>query len=119
MREIKFRAWDKIQNLMLEHDEIADFTIKEIETQKDCVVLMQYTGLKDKNGKEIYEGSIVNDGAYIEFVGGRFICQYQDGSFEDLMGIRDEVIGNIYEHKHLLDDIDTKVMNNSIPSRCY
>jgi uncharacterized phage protein (TIGR01671 family) len=55
MREIKFRAWIKDSERMN-----YSFTILENPyIPNDEVVLMQYTGLKDKNGKEIYEGDII------------------------------------------------------------
>jgi len=83
----------------------------------DCV-LMQYTGLKDKNGKEIYEGDIVHVTDFfhgdakvykgvVKFVGGYYQIEGQDIrnaplgwiiSSDDL-----EVIGNIYENPELLE----------------
>lgn len=61
MKDIKFRAWDgsKMSNdFLLSFDgEILSAETFPFTVRKDCV-LMQYTGLKDKNGKEIYEGDI-------------------------------------------------------------
>jgi len=61
-REIKFRAWLPISKAMTT---MFGFTLNlegKINTQNGAI-LMQYTGLKDKNGKEIYEGDIVKAGA--------------------------------------------------------
>ena len=63
MREIKFRIWDKDNAYWLpgELNSSEWLTLNEYikQEQEDNCILMQYTGLKDKNGKEIYEGDIV------------------------------------------------------------
>jgi len=73
MREIKFRAWDKKQKRMLcyNNDVTPCITFNGVCQGKNHTnvsfdyVLMQYTGLKDKNGKQIYEGDIVaSEGVY-------------------------------------------------------
>ena len=127
MREIKFRAWLK-EDKKMENVKTMDFTDKTIRCLKknefinayllrrvsfDDVELMQYTGVKDKNGKEIYEGDIVilNDAEEEN----RCIVKYKYGSYilvdgdlrEDLSNVEAkflEVVGNIYENKNLLEE---------------
>lgn len=71
--------------------------------------IMQYTGLKDKNGIDIYEDDIIklqeNKETYeVRYLGNRFVlCKYDNIVFENEAYFRErEVIGNIYENKELL-----------------
>lgn len=110
-RELKFRAW--VKNNKVGHELFTVVMISWIGKEvilsgkggsiglDDCV-LMQYTGLKDKTGKEIYEGDIVRAGkilSVIEYSSGQFIgIDWQYYNDRNL-----EVIGNIYENKELLE----------------
>jgi uncharacterized phage protein (TIGR01671 family) len=116
-REIKFRAWDEERKEMFYPTQLIPVSYKR--NQSTCLTcqrytgdgfstLMQYTGLKDKNGKEIYEGDIieypqrqVRDDNVIRWHGSGFWMEHADDGSKFLPSSM-EVIGNIYENPELL-----------------
>jgi len=123
MREIRFRAWDKIDKKMhkvsmlnptSEYGEKYSTVYFEEKTNSNDghrnyaeIELMQYAGLKDKNGKEIYEGDIVKG---TKGQKGKSEVSYKNciwqpfGYLEIYDGKEFEIIGNIYENPELLED---------------
>ena len=108
-RVIKFRAWDKESKVMIDanawyfSEEFEPFIDSVERAQKDFEI-MQYTGLHDRNGKEIYESDICRDATEIEAP-----ITWGEGSFWYgirllTVAIEDdlEVIGNIYENPELI-----------------
>lgn len=124
MREIKFRAWDKKTKIMID---LVKMTPLSVDSKllpgvflpfEDNWELMQYTGLKDKNGKEIYEGDTVRLGegskgyetrpgkAAIIYRSAQYFAQHTDGGWFRMGSMNPEnieVIGNIYENPELLE----------------
>jgi len=128
MRQIKFRVWDKTEKKMtfggsfhtLELDGVDQEWFGMQTPHPDDCEIMQYTGIKDKNGKEIYEGDVVTccggydypegssapceDPREVKFDDGKWVvhcpnCDDWEPLFEwDI----NEIIGNIYENPELL-----------------
>jgi hypothetical protein len=100
MREIKFRAWNPYHKRMMLERTLYELT-KDTWSSQCYDHLMQFTGLHDKNGKEIYEGDICSHKYYASPV----VISFEDGAFaaEDVyLGDPSiEVIGNIYENPKL------------------
>jgi uncharacterized phage protein (TIGR01671 family) len=135
MREIKFRAWHKAHQRMYYSDFVVKFTgtllwwVSEHGYDElmgtDKAIPMQFTGLKDKNGKEIYEGDVVEEleDSYYSIeedddreVLGKFVIEYDVNGFwpkhresneygwgEDDAKDNFRVIGNIYENPELIE----------------
>ena len=129
MRSIKFRVFDKDYRKMHivgkdGHDSLTCWDGKiqyynlqngEGSGEHGSYILMQYTGLTDKNGKGIYEGDIIEitDHPFTEMdYDGKYEVHYDKDTMElccgNLLLFRmrhyAEVVGNIYEHPHLLEE---------------
>ena len=120
MRDIKFRAWDKDKKIfksdigILPNGDLYDCFMDHYEERK-CFIISQYTGLKDRQGQEVYEGDIVKfkglfdmgkyENVEIVFDKGEFCIKWRGSICHNLLALNSdsiEVIGNIYENKELL-----------------
>ena len=124
-REIKYRAWLKEENKMVIVETI-DFSEKSIQyLEKNEIIdayllrrmifedieLMQYTGIKNKNGLEIYEGDIIICKYGPEIMmevkwideGFRTLGKYNGDNYVGYVKNSAEVVGNIYENPELLE----------------
>lgn len=112
MRTIKFRVWDKNRSEMSDWEQIleSDDGLEWLLLGKSTIA-MQYTGLKDKNGREIYEGDLLSWQKYsklerkcvVEWMLGGWYIAPQLVPRRLFTTHKDcEVIGNIYENPELL-----------------
>lgn len=110
MRTIKFRTWNPVKKMMELTEGYASFDggIFSVDVGSKEDVYMQYTGLKDKNDKEIYEGDIVKSefGKVEEVVWVKGLMDQIAGWYGIDTRLTDEleIIGNIYENKDLLNE---------------
>ncbi|MDK4479951.1 YopX family protein [Fusobacterium necrophorum] len=122
MKEIKFRIFDNSEKKFLiknekvsrgifkdKVSEIVDFENNSVQInnpEDERYIFLQYTGMKDINDKEIYEGDIVRTfgDSFIVFYSQEqvgYLLKDTDGYLETIRTYRVEVLGNIYENPEL------------------
>lgn len=101
MREIKFRTWDVQNKQMLKSHEL-NYSFLEANDFR-WFIPMQYTGLKDKNGKEIYEGDILKDDDILAVVEwDNNLARFYSVKPTVRAWVNCEVLGNIYKSPEIL-----------------
>jgi uncharacterized phage protein (TIGR01671 family) len=130
MREIKFRAWDKARKRWTNYsiaDDLPRFYDKhtgcwKTDKEGERFILCQYTGLKNYNGKEIYEGDIVRSECFFGWIGvAKYLDKNQSFVFESIdknyrgsrvsLGRTEQyvkILGNIYENPEMLEEMSNE-----------
>lgn len=122
MRKIKFRAWDKECKVIRDYDELKGLTLDALDASD--FKLEQFTDLKDLNGKDIYEGDIIEffgankkikvkkEFGIIVYKADRYgagfnsIIQNKERGYGGINIAQDIVVGNVHENPELLEDDD-------------
>jgi len=119
-RTIKFRGWDKQDNEWLKNHSNAELVARTTSGTDSRFILMQFTGLTDRNGKEIYEGDILDTPRmskpmlwFIEWdeTRGRWQAITKNKKFfkgASEVARKGEVIGNVFENSSLLPSPDNQ-----------
>lgn len=126
MREIKFRIWDGEKHLY--GDDVFTPTYDHFSMNEQLKILNedfsleQYTGMKDKNGKEIYEGDIVSCNneslRYVVFDNGGFLCKLFNSKDLGIFSLNSlihgiKLVGNIHEKQEKKVNITGEVIHSN------
>ncbi|MGG3042591.1 YopX family protein [Bacillus anthracis] len=120
MREIKFRAWvlkdealDGLMENTMEYD-VESFHDPLYEYKRGNIILMQYTGLKDKNGKEIYEGDILECTSELLTNFGKTKTGRYETTYKQVIWLTDSWGYRVLKSKHIVEGAERKGLEVAI-----